>query len=173
MRFALIENSGQNNLRDYLNGVLCRADRIDIAVAFITQAGLTEILQALRQVAGRGQVRILTGLYQGFTEPEALRMLLRVQDQTEGRLSVRLSTEPNFHRKLYLVKRTRTAVTTPDGRHFIACKPVRGIPKRKLTKRFFDRLKFAGLISSRVDAHRGRKISPTRWNAFVEVFQGR
>src|SRR5712692_8278993 len=104
MRMALIENSGPNNLREYLKGVLRRADRIDIAVAFITQAGLTEILQALRQVAGRGQVRILTGLYQGFTEQEALRMLLRVQDQTEGRLSVRLSTEPNFHRKLYLVK---------------------------------------------------------------------
>lgn len=39
MRLALIENSGPNNLREYLNGVLSRADRIDIAVAFITQAG--------------------------------------------------------------------------------------------------------------------------------------
>jgi hypothetical protein len=68
---------------------------------------------------------------------------------------------------------TSTPVTTPDGRHFIAYRPVRGIPKKKLTKRFFDRLKFAGLISSRVDAHRGRKLSPTRWNTFVELFQGR
>jgi HKD family nuclease len=333
MQFTVIENSGPNNLRDYLKAVLLTASGIDIAVAFITRTGLREILQLLRQVARKGEVRIITGLYQGFTEPGALRALLRAQDQTKGRLSVRLSTEPGFHRKLYLarnksktiavvgssnltkeglrssgelnivlhstkplslrrvsesfekdwrhrsaqlnleqikryeahyrkwksalrsvsvplrkilqIKSSRkhdtvnprvrrvwrysvdglvrarteqiihestnwddkgflwiaagahkyqigdrvllfdfndsyasiieikdtTEAATPDGRHFFAYSRVPRIPKRKLTKRFFDRLKSTGLISSRVDAHRRRKISEGKWSAFVEMLQ--
>ena len=49
-------------------------------------------------------MRILTGLCQGITDPRTLRTLLRVQEQTRGRLSVYIFRESKFHRKLYLVR---------------------------------------------------------------------
>jgi HKD family nuclease len=109
--FEVIENSGKDNLRDALKHILSRASEVSIAVAFVTQAGLDEIIQPLRQVATEGRVRLLTGLYQYTTEPEALDTLLRVQKETPGRFSVCLSIEPKFHRKVYLVgNNTQTTV---------------------------------------------------------------
>ncbi|NKE72803.1 phospholipase D-like domain-containing protein [Candidatus Manganitrophus noduliformans] len=100
----IIENSGPNNLRDALRAKLANASDVSIAVAFITESGLDEIIQSLRQAASRGKVRLLTGLYQRVTEPKALKTLLRVQRETRSNLSVRLSREPQFHRKIYLVE---------------------------------------------------------------------
>jgi HKD family nuclease len=103
MRLDFIENNGPDNLRDTLKAQLARASHVCIAVAFVTQSGLADILQPLRQVAATGSVRLLTGLYQQVTEPQALKTLLGVQRETRGRFSVRLSREPHFHRKLYLI----------------------------------------------------------------------
>jgi len=102
--FEFIDNTGPNSVLDNLRRMTRRATRVDIAVAFISAAGLNRLLPALQQVAARGAVRVLTGLYQGITDPQALRTLLRVQAQTRGRLSVRVSRESKFHRKVYLVK---------------------------------------------------------------------
>ena len=103
MSFEIIQNNGPDNLRDTLNHQLKRSSEVFIAVAFLTQAGLDKILQSLREVAAEGQVRFLTGLYQGVTEPQALQTLLRIQRETRGQFAVRLSKEPKFHRKLYLL----------------------------------------------------------------------
>jgi HKD family nuclease len=103
VKLDIIENNGPDNLRDTLKSQLGRVSDVSIAVAFVTQAGLDEILQPLRQVAANGRVRLLTGLYQKVTEPQALRTLLRIQEETRGSFSVRLSREPKFHRKLYLL----------------------------------------------------------------------
>ncbi len=114
VKLDIIENNGPDNLRDALKSHLRRVSEVSIAVAFVTQAGLDEIVQALRQVAANGSVRLLTGLYQRVTEPQALRALLRIQEETRGRLSVRLSREPQFHRKLYLLN-SRTHSTAILG----------------------------------------------------------
>ena len=103
MKLDIIENNGPDNLRDTLKSHLRRVSEVSIAVAFVTQGGLDELAQSLRQVAANGNVRLLTGLYQKVTEPQALRTLLRIQEETCGRFSVRLSREPQFHRKLYLL----------------------------------------------------------------------
>lgn len=103
-RFEFIENAGPNSVLDNLKRLMKRASRVDLAVAFISATGLNQLLPSLQQVASRGEVRILTGFYQGITDPQALRTLLRVQTQTHGQLSVRISREPKFHRKVYLVK---------------------------------------------------------------------
>jgi HKD family nuclease len=104
VKLDVIQNSGPDNLRDTLKANFARVSEVSIAVAFVTQSGLKEILQSLRQVAVKGHVRLLTGLYQKVTEPQALRTLLRVQDETRGRFAVHLSREPQFHWKLYLLK---------------------------------------------------------------------
>lgn len=111
VKLDVIENRDPDNLRDMLRAECKRAVDMAIGVAFVTQSGLDDILQSLRQVAVSGRVRLLTGLYQKVTEPQALRTLLRVQDETRGQFSVRLSTEPQYHRKVYAIRgRTSTAV---------------------------------------------------------------
>ncbi len=107
--FLVIENSGPNNVRDILKVKLSTASQVCIAVAFVTQAGLGEILQPLRQVAANGKVRIITGLYQRFTEPRALQTLLDIQERTREHFSVRLSRDPHFHSKMYLISGTKQA----------------------------------------------------------------
>ncbi len=104
--FEFIENNGPDNLRDTLKTLLSKAstNEVCIAVAFTTQSGLDEIIQPLRQVAAHGSVRLITGLYQHVTEPQALETLLRIQNETRGNFSVKLSKEPQFHRKFFLVE---------------------------------------------------------------------
>jgi HKD family nuclease len=111
VKFDVIKNSGPDNLRDVLRAKCKRATDVAIGVAFVTQSGLDDILQSLRQVAVIGRVHILTGLYQKVTESRALKTLLRVQEETRGQFSVRLSTEPQFHRKVYMLRgRTNNAI---------------------------------------------------------------
>lgn len=102
--FEVIENKGPNNLRDVLRAKLPKAMEVCIAVAFVTDSGVHEIIQALRQVSAHGKVRLVTGLYQSVTEPVALRTLLKLQQASRGNLSVRLSREPQFHRKIFLAE---------------------------------------------------------------------
>ena len=103
IRVGAIENSGPNTLVSYLRNAGTAATHIDIAVAFITAAGLESVLHLLKRISARGHVRLLTGLYQGFTEPKALRMLLREQQQSDGRFSVQISTDQHFHWKTYFL----------------------------------------------------------------------
>ena len=122
MKVSPIENSGPNTVVQFLRNAGSRSKQIDIGVAFITAAGLNSLLYLLKKTATIGSVRILTGLYQGFTEPKALRTLLRVQEETEGRLTVKLSRDPHFHWKsYYLINGTKAHVVvgssnlTEDG----------------------------------------------------------
>src|SRR5690242_8282051 len=95
-KIEFIENSGPNNLQRFLKTSLAKASKVDIAVAFVSKAGIERIMPSLRRVAAKGKVRIIVGLYQGITEPQALRLLLEAQFQTKGNLSVRLSTKGKF-----------------------------------------------------------------------------
>lgn len=117
-----IDNTGPNRLVSFLRTAGAGCAGIDVAVAFVTSAGLKIVLNLLQRAASRGRVRFLTGLYQGFTEPKALRTLLRSQEETGGKLSVQISTVPHFHWKSYfLLKRTSATVVvgssnlTDDG----------------------------------------------------------
>src|SRR5262245_2981475 len=101
IQIGAIENAGPNTLVAFLRNAGAGCTQIDIAVAFVTAAGLDSLLYLLQQAASKGAVRVLTGLYQGFTEPKALSTLLRAQEQTGGRLSVRVSRDGHFHWKAY------------------------------------------------------------------------
>lgn len=103
-----VENSGPNTVASYLKNVGSRCSEADIAVAFVTVAGVDALRYVLHRIARRGNVRLLTGVYQGFTEPAALQSLLRLQHETKGRFKVRISANGRFHWKAYLMKRRRT-----------------------------------------------------------------
>lgn len=109
MQVGTIENSGPNTLVSFLRNVGKGASQIDVAVAFVTEAGLDPLLYLLKQTAKRGNVRVLTGLYQGFTDPKALRRLLREQRETQERIAVRISCDSHFHWKTYFVRKGKTA----------------------------------------------------------------
>lgn len=109
IRVGAIENSGPNTLVSYLRNAGSSATNIDIAVAFITTAGLDSVLHLLKRTSAQGQVRLLTGLYQGFTEPKALRTLLREQQQSDGRFLVQISSDQHFHWKTYFLMSKTTA----------------------------------------------------------------
>ena len=149
--FEFIENTGPNSVLGTLRRMTKRAAQVDIAVAFISAAGLNRLLPSLQQVASRGAVRVLTGLYQGITDPQALRTLLRVQAQTRGRLSVRISGESKFHRKVYLVRGGSTVKAvigssnlTGDGltsggeMNVYLSAPAASAPVRRLLRAFDD-----------------------------------
>lgn len=117
-----IDNTGPNRLVSFLRTAGAGCVNIDVAVAFVTSAGLDIVLNLLQRTASLGRVRFLTGLYQGFTEPKALRTLLRAQEETGGKLSAHVSTVTHFHWKCYfLLKRTSATVVigssnlTDDG----------------------------------------------------------
>jgi HKD family nuclease len=102
--FELIENAGPNSVFATLKSLLSSAITVDVHVAFTTVSGLELLLPRLLNVATKGRVRFLTGLYQGCTEPKALKKLLQAHELHDERFQVRLSTETNFHRKALLVR---------------------------------------------------------------------
>jgi HKD family nuclease len=104
-KIELIENRGPDNFRDVVNSYLHRATCVRIAVAFVTRKGVNQIIQPLRQVAAHGKVLLVAGLYQHVTEPSALANLFKVQKQSAGRFQIRISREPKFHKKIYLIQK--------------------------------------------------------------------
>jgi HKD family nuclease len=98
-----IDNRGPNTVLRTLRSLLRPGVDVRIQVAFVTRSGVMALLSSLHRAARLGSVRLVTGLYEGFTEPEALRLLAAAERQSRGRLAVRISREPRFHRKLYLV----------------------------------------------------------------------
>ena len=96
-------------------------DEFIISVAFITQGGITLILEQLKELKERGiKGKILTGDYLNFTEPKALKKLLEFEN-----INVRLASKEKFHAKGYFFRKndvwtmiigssnlTQTALTT-------------------------------------------------------------
>jgi HKD family nuclease len=114
LQSQLITNRGPNTLQLRLTAGLRQAQRADLAVAFVSVAGLQHVLTRLSQVASRGEVRIVVGLYQDITEPEALRKLFRFSNEYGKTFSVRIARNRKFHTKLYLLT-SKTKVTALIG----------------------------------------------------------
>jgi HKD family nuclease len=104
VRLHAIDNKGPNNLRQFLRDAGKKARQIDIASAFVTASGLRSIRYVLQRAAKKGTVRVLTGFYQRFTEPAALRSLLKLARNSRGTIEVRISAVEHFHWKAYLVR---------------------------------------------------------------------
>jgi len=102
MRLDLIDNDGATCMIDELTKEVgtCRIARF--ATASLTSSGVQLIERALRAGNLSWHLRLLVGLYNGHTEAAALRKLLRLQKQRNGRIEVRIARNPRFHWKLYL-----------------------------------------------------------------------
>jgi superfamily II DNA or RNA helicase/SAM-dependent methyltransferase len=91
----------------HLSEAMSRATEVDLAVAFIKTTGLRLLLPdlqaALESKTGR-KVRVLTSDYLDITDPEALRLLLLLQEQG-AEVRVFVTAGGSFHLKAYIFAR--------------------------------------------------------------------
>jgi len=79
------------------------AKKISFTVAFVRQAGLLLIFDALKEALQRKvDIRILTGDYLNVTEPSALRMLLLLQEAGAEVRVFEAKNRQSFHMKAYI-----------------------------------------------------------------------
>jgi len=71
------------------------------SVAFLTTGGVASLINTLEEIANRNiKGKILVSQYLNFTQPEALRQLLKFKN-----IELRISVNTNFHAKGYLFKK--------------------------------------------------------------------
>ena len=98
----LLLNDAQNKTK-VLTTILSElrsCDEFAFSVAFVTNSGVEVIIDALKELGHKNiKGRILASSYQNFTEPRALRRLLRFPN-----IELKIQTENNFHAKGYIFK---------------------------------------------------------------------
>ncbi|MFV8752825.1 DUF3427 domain-containing protein [Nannocystaceae bacterium ST9] len=110
----LVNARGQLSIGAALTSELVSADRVDLICAFIKRRGLAQLEPALRAVTGRGpgRLRVLTTVYTGATEVEALARLVAlgadVRVDYEGRAT-------RLHAKAWLLHRESGLTTAYIG----------------------------------------------------------
>ena len=104
----------------HLSEAMSQATEVDLAVAFIKTTGLRLLLPdlqaALESRAGR-RVRVLTSDYLDITDPEALRLLLLLQEQGAD-VRVFVTGGSSFHLKAYIFARLSDGEVV-DGTAFV------------------------------------------------------
>ncbi len=108
MKVEMIPNRYPANMGRELEQSLNWADEADIASAYVSTASLGRLESALEraQIEKRPlKVRLLFGLYQRFTPPEALAKMLRLQKTYPSKFIVRIARNNRFHWKLYRFRR--------------------------------------------------------------------
>ena len=110
-----------------------RATEIDLAVAFIKSSGLQLLYQALSDACTRetspAKLRILTSDYLDVTDPQALRMLLFLQERG-AEVRVFQAGNDSFHLKAYIFVRTEDGARSMHGNAFVGSS---NISKKALT----------------------------------------
>lgn len=97
---------GSNHFLPHLCAAIAQSSEIDLAVAFIKVTGLRLILPDLQEaLAARfARIRVLTSDYLDITDPEALGMLMLLQ-QDGAQIRVHEAKGESFHLKAYLFAR--------------------------------------------------------------------
>lgn len=103
---------GENPFLPHLCAAIRQADEIDIAVAFTKVTGLRLLLPDLHEALSKGEnsirpharVRFLTSDYLDVTDPEALRLLMLLEEQG-AHIRIFEATRQSFHLKAYLFTR--------------------------------------------------------------------
>jgi len=95
---------GTDHFLPHLSNALNRATQADLAVAFIKITGLRLLMPDLESIVAAGaphRLRVLTSDYLDVTDPEALRLLLLLQERG-AEVRVYTTQERSFHLKAYI-----------------------------------------------------------------------
>lgn len=108
MKVEAIPNQGPASMAPELDLSLNWANEVDIASAFVTPGALRRIESALSKARKEKRplkVRLIFGLYQRFTPPQALSKMLGLQKAYPGKFFARCARNNRFHWKLYAFRR--------------------------------------------------------------------
>ena len=98
----IITNNFQNNEKvlSVINDLLVDCEEFFFNVAFLTKSGVLSLINTLERIEKLGiNGKVLISKYQNFSDPNALRMLLKFSN-----IELRVIDENNFHAKGYLFK---------------------------------------------------------------------
>ena len=98
----IITNNFQNNEKvlSVINDLLVDCEEFFFNVAFLTKSGVLSLINTLERIEKSGiNGKVLISKYQNFSDPNALRMLLKFSN-----IELRVIDENNFHAKGYLFK---------------------------------------------------------------------
>lgn len=101
-RPRLLLNDNKNGLKvlTSLISELKKCDEFYFSVAFITNSGVAALISVLKELESKGiKGKILASQYQNFTEPRALKRLIKLNN-----IDVRIVIDKNFHAKGYIFK---------------------------------------------------------------------
>jgi superfamily II DNA or RNA helicase/diadenosine tetraphosphate (Ap4A) HIT family hydrolase len=105
---------GEDPFLPHLRASLDLARDADLAVAFVLESGVRDIIEHLRDLLGRGGcLRLVTGDYLGVTEPDALAHLLDLEGDVH--LRVYEAGDGSFHPKAYLFRHSDGSGTSYVG----------------------------------------------------------
>src|ERR1039458_913277 len=102
MNIDVVDNDGQSSMIAELRKELATSTTARLSTASLTRDGIKFIEEALNGKRRSLHIRLLIGLYNGHTEPAALRRLLRLMDSFGGQLEVRIAENPRFHWKAFI-----------------------------------------------------------------------
>jgi HKD family nuclease len=98
---------GTDHFLPYLSEAFTQATRVDLAVAFVKTTGLRLLLpdlEAAVDAAASRHLRVLTSDYLDITDPEALRLLMLLQERG-AEVRVHTTQDGSFHLKAYIFSR--------------------------------------------------------------------
>lgn len=100
-QFLVNDREQKKKVIDQLDRELKYSDYFWFSVAFMTTGGVAVLKQQLQVLEQRGiQGKILVSQYQNFTQPQALREILKLSN-----IELRMATVGNYHAKGYLFDR--------------------------------------------------------------------
>ena len=108
MKVEVIPNKGPASMSLEIEHSLNWADEADIASAFVSPAAIKRLDSALSRAKKEKRslkIRLIFGLYQRFTPPQALDKMHDLQKAHPGKLFVRVARNNRFHWKLYTFRK--------------------------------------------------------------------
>ena len=102
MNIDVVDNEGQSSMKAELEKELATSTIARLATASLTRAGIRFIEEALNGKRRSLRILMLIGLYNGHTEPAALRRLMKLMGSFGEQLEVRIAENPRFHWKAFI-----------------------------------------------------------------------
>jgi superfamily II DNA or RNA helicase/HKD family nuclease/SOS-response transcriptional repressor LexA len=176
---------GDDHFLPHLSAAFARSNQADLAVSFVKTSGLRLLwpdLQAMAEAGGIHRVRVLTSDYLDITDPEALRLLLLLQESGAAVRVFATQNQDSFHLKAYVFARVKhgqlVAGTAFIGSSNISSKALRDglewnyrvvfpqdagyLEARQRFEELFANPKSIALTDSWIEAYEQRRLPPSR-----------
>ncbi|WP_291934601.1 DUF3427 domain-containing protein [Limnohabitans sp.] len=176
---------GDDHFLPHLSAAFARSNQADLAVSFVKTSGLRLLLPDLQGMAEAGdthRVRVLTSDYLDITDPEALRLLLLLQESGAEVRVYATQNQDSFHLKAYVFARFEAGQLKSGsafiGSSNISSKALRDglewnyrvvfpqdagyLEARERFEELFAHPKTMALTDSWIEAYEQRRLPPTR-----------